>query len=276
MQSNILKIQSGNHAYQYPACNHLNHFSVLWLWASHEEMSRTVWVSLGDISIVLCHVRDTSSPFQGPHGQIGPKTFRTGWLSLKLSRQMPQTDCWSPLPASHTGTPSPELEISALVSSAIEYRVSLYHSDRPISQMQHSTSLWTIWWRIRELPTELGFWAWSHQQISDGTSWNGSSLVPACGGIDDDQELIWDVCLDFLVLNVFVPCRQRHGVQYFWLAPSWSQTPEETCSLSWHGKGHNLLLMWSPSIDTHVAPGFDCWSHEHSIGLLRWNFVTLQ
>ena len=45
---------------------------------------------------------------------------------------------------------------------------------------------------------------------------------------------------------------------------------------SWYGEGHGFLLMCSPPVDTHVAPGEDCWSHKHGVRIFRWHFVALQ
>ena len=45
----------------------------------------------------------------------GPKTSRSCLISLKTSRQIPQTESWSSLPLQlHVGTQTPELETSAL------------------------------------------------------------------------------------------------------------------------------------------------------------------
>ena len=44
------------------------------------------------------------------------QTFSGGWISLKTSRQMPQTNSWSLPHGTHIGTPSLEMEPSVLVS----------------------------------------------------------------------------------------------------------------------------------------------------------------
>ena len=92
--------------------------------------------------------------------------------------------------------------------------------------------------------------------------------MPTCGGVDDDRELVWGICLDvvsdiYLLLNVFRSCRQRHSTQFAWSAPPWSHPLNNTCPhpLSRYGEYHGLLLMWSSSIDLHVALAFLFFKH---------------
>ena len=76
-----------------------------------------------------------------------------------------------------------------------------------------------------------------------------------------------DVLSDIqLPRNVLGPCGQRHGIQLAWSAPPWSLVLTEHSFVPRYEEGCGLLLMWSPSIDTHVA------SHELGLGFLDCTF----
>ena len=63
-------------------------------------------------------------------------------------------------------------------------------------------------------------WLWTHQQITHVTSADGFSSgarVPTCRGDGDGQASVWGIVMDVssdiqLLLNIFGPCGQRHGV----------------------------------------------------------------
>ena len=72
----------------------------------------------------------------------------------------------------------------------------------------------------------------------------------------DDQKYIWGICLDILsdtklLLNVFWPCKEAHGLVFAWSVLPWSLALRETCSSSWHQR-HGLFFMWSSSTDARV------------------------
>ena len=54
------------------------------------------------------------------------------------------------------------------------------------------------------------------------------ACVPTCGGGGGDgQKSVWGIALDFLsdiqlLLNIYGPYGQTHGVQVVWSAPPWS------------------------------------------------------
>ena len=134
---------------------------------------------------------------------------------------------------------------------------------------------------IRGYDDQSGWgWPWTHYRISDETSAGGSSFrvyLPTCDGDSDEQVSVWAIGLDVmgdnqLLLNVLEPCGQRHDVQLAWSAPSWFLVLRENSFVSWYEEGHGVLLMWSPSIDTHVAPGYNCYSHELVLGSLDGTF----
>ena len=49
-----------------------------------------------------------------------------------------------------------------------------------------------------------------------------------------------------------------HPLRYLFMSPG---------SASIYGVEHSFLLMWSSSIDAHIAPGLDYCSHKHGVGL---------
>ena len=116
-------------------------------------------------------------------------------------------------------------------------KISLNHSDRPVSWIQQPRLVYqqhdeTFW--IGQY-ISMG-WPWTHQQISDETTVGGFSLGPACQHV-----VAWrwsgvslGICLDNcdiqLLLNIFGPCRQRHGFQLAWPVPLWSRTLWKSCS----------------------------------------------
>ena len=123
---------------------------------------------------------------------VWPKTFISGWLLLKTSRQMQQTP---------------------------DHR----HLRRILVRHQQNSKTCRS---IRAWPTQF------HGLTLDSPAnirWDqcgrlqSSACVPTCGGVDDDQELVWDICLyalgDIQLLpNVLGPCGQRHSVQFAWPA----------------------------------------------------------
>ena len=79
----------------------------------------------------------------------GPKTFSSGWISPKTSRQIHHT--WLSPPATCIGTQSSKLEQWALVSYDIcwWFQSQSLPLSSPVSWMQQCTSLSTAWQNIR-------------------------------------------------------------------------------------------------------------------------------
>ena len=70
-------------------------------------------------------------PCRCPHG---PRTFSSGWIWIKTSRPMLQTESSSLPPPTHAARQAPKLELPALVSNIQypifdEFKDRLYHSD---------------------------------------------------------------------------------------------------------------------------------------------------
>ena len=109
----------------------------------------------------------------------------SGWVSLKTSRHIPQTDIWSSPPVTHICTPSPELESSALISCDIY----CWGQGQPLPLWSTGFSDATFHqpFNIRKKHSGMSFpfytcrsWPWTHQQISAKISVGGSSLMPLC------------------------------------------------------------------------------------------------
>ena len=100
------------------------------------------------------------TPCRCPHG---PRTFSSGWISLKTSRPMPSTESSSSLPPTHVGRHAPNLEPSALVSSDVRWWVQgqplpLWSSClriSPFSWMHQSTSRSTTRRKTQACPLQL-------------------------------------------------------------------------------------------------------------------------
>ena len=130
------------------------------------------------------------TPYRCPHGS---RTSSSGWISLKTSRLMSQTDSSSSLPPTHVGRYTPKLEPSVLVSFDFRWWVQGQHLPLwssclripSVSWMQQSTSLSTT------RRYSCRGWLWTHQQIAHGTSADGSSWWSG-----DGQESAWGIGLD--------------------------------------------------------------------------------
>ena len=113
------------------------------------------------------------TPYLSPHCL---QTFSCGWIWLKSSGQMPQTDFWSQPPASHC-----QPGHWSHVMFADEAKVRLYSTGRqyfvwrnnPLALQQHDEIFRCGCYCSLD-------WPWTHQQISDETSAYGSSVMPVC------------------------------------------------------------------------------------------------
>ena len=187
-------------------------------------------------------------------------SFNSSWGSFKTPRSMSQTDFWLIITAtaacwqtgSRTGTISTgwshmifdDVSRESLNLSgrrACDFLLSLKCNNPTVSPLAD---------------------AMIHQQIAYETSADGCSsgaCVPtSCGG-GDDRASVWGISLDALseiqlLLNIFEPCGQRHGIRFVWPEPPWFWTLRENTFSSWYGEGNDLFL-WSSSIDDHVAIG---------------------
>ena len=148
-------------------------------------------------------------------------------------------------------------------------RVSLYHSDPRVCEFRlfrgwnHQLTFQRHDEKVGHVRYSCRGWLWTHQQKPHETSADGSTsgaCEPTCSGSNDGQESVWGIGLDGLgdiqrLLNILGPCRQRRGVQFAWSALPWFWTAERICSASGYIEGQGLHLLWSSSIDAHVASG---------------------
>ena len=169
-------------------------------------MSRIIGMPQGAISKVLCRVRETSRLAHEIPGhrlktitskenraplrvwdqggaddaicmlclsQCGAKTFSSRWISPKISRQMPQTNSWSPSTPLHIGTQAPDWNHphwSHLIFADV-FRVSLYICNGRARKFRHTAERLVDCW-IQETRDQNGWdWPWTHQQISRDQYW---------------------------------------------------------------------------------------------------------
>ena len=99
--------------------------------------------------------------------------------------------------------------------------------------------------KIRACPLQFRGWLWAYLQIVHEANADGSSsgaCVPTCSGGGDSQEWVCGIGLDNLsdfqlLLNIFIPYGQRHGVQLFGSTPLWSWMLRGNSSAAWYGEG---------------------------------------
>ena len=129
---------------------------------------------------------------------------------------------------------------------------------------------------------------WTHQQISDQCGWfQSGAYVPTCGGVDDDQVLVWGICLEpylAAIKRLWTLQRERNSVRFVWSAPSGCRTLREPSTPTLHSTTPH------PQIQTRALPSFDMivanrcprspWVRllvsRTRRRTLRWRLVTLQ
>ena len=109
---------------------------------------------------------------------------------------MSNSDAWLSPPTTHIGTPSPELELSALVLWYIYWWVQCQPLPfwSPVSWMQQATSLSTARRHIRERPFKfygLTLDSSANIRLDQCIRFRSSACVPTRGCVDDDKELVW-------------------------------------------------------------------------------------
>ena len=187
-----------------------------------------------------------------------PKTFSSGWVSANTSRQMPQTDFWSSPPTTHIGTPSPELEPSALASCNICWWIQgpasnsliplFLRCNNPLVFQEHeihSGMAITVLWSDTGLISKYQMRPVQMVPVTDTRRWRLAHLGPLVECLEwypAATKRLWTV-------------RTETQRPICLISPTVIPDTEKNMFPLMIKEGYCLLLMWLYLINVRVAPG---------------------